>query len=69
LGPLNYLSIWHDNSGEGVSASWFLKYIIVRDLKTMIKSHFICQQWFAVEKGDGAVSSNVFVYCLLVIIC
>ncbi|CAF4456624.1 unnamed protein product, partial [Adineta steineri] len=35
LGLLNYIRIWHDNSGEGSSASWFLKYIIVRDLQTM----------------------------------
>ena len=56
LGPLNYLRIWHDNSGEGSSGSWFLKYIIVRDLQTMEKSYFIAQQWFAVEKDDGLVS-------------
>jgi hypothetical protein len=49
------MRIWHDNSGRGSSASWFLKYIIVRDLQTMEKSHFISQQWFAVEKNDGAV--------------
>ena len=56
LGPLNYIRIWHDNTGRGESASWFLKYIIVRDLQTMEKSHFICQRWLAVEKDDGAVS-------------
>ncbi|UJR17607.1 hypothetical protein I4U23_004503, partial [Adineta vaga] len=55
LGPLNYLHIWHDNTGKSASASWFLKYIIVRDLQTMIKSDFICQQWFAVEKDDGII--------------
>ena len=31
---LNYIRLWHDNTGEGSSASWFLKYIIVRDLQT-----------------------------------
>jgi len=50
------MRLWHDNSGQGTSASWFLKYIIVRDLQTMEKSYFICQQWFAVEKDDGRVS-------------
>ena len=60
LGPLSYLRIWHDHSGSNGSASWFLKYLIVRDLQTMIKSHFLCQQWFAVEKDDGLVSSIVF---------
>ncbi|CAF4348069.1 unnamed protein product, partial [Adineta steineri] len=55
LGPLNYIRLWHDNTGPGSSASWFLKYIIVRDLQTMEKSYFICQKWLAVEKDDGLV--------------
>ncbi|CAF0742236.1 unnamed protein product [Didymodactylos carnosus] len=55
LGQLNYIRIWHDNTGKGTSASWFLKYIVVRDLQTMEKQHFICQQWLAVEKDDGSV--------------
>ncbi len=55
LGLLNYLRLWHDNTGHGQSASWFLKYIIVRDLQTMEKFHFIAQRWFAVEKDDGKV--------------
>jgi hypothetical protein len=49
------MRVWHDNSGLGNRASWFLKYIVVRDLQTMEKNHFICQQWFAVEKEDGVV--------------
>jgi hypothetical protein len=56
LGPLNYIRIWHDNTGHDASASWFLKYIIVRDLQTMEKSHFICQKWLAAEKDDEVVS-------------
>jgi hypothetical protein len=56
LGPLNYLRLWHDNTGQGSSSSWFLKYIIVRDLQTLEKSYFICQRWLAVEKDDGRVS-------------
>ena len=55
LGLLNCIRIWHDNSGQDSSASWFLKYIIVRDLQTMEKFHFIAQRWFAVEKDDGKV--------------
>ena len=55
LGLLNYVRIWHDNSGPGASASWFLKYLIVRDLQTMQNFHFICQRWLAVEKDDGMV--------------
>ena len=55
LGLLNCIRIWHDNSSQGSSASWFLKYIIIRDLQTMEKFHFISQRWFAVEKEDGKV--------------
>ncbi|CAF3860190.1 unnamed protein product, partial [Adineta steineri] len=55
LGLLNYMRIWHDNGGLHDKASWFLKYIIVRDLQTMEKSYFICQQWFAVEKDDERI--------------
>ena len=57
LGVLNYMRVWHDDSGQDSSASWFLKYIIVRDLQTMERDHFICQQWLAVDKSDGAVRS------------
>ncbi|CAF0758584.1 unnamed protein product [Adineta steineri] len=59
LGLLNYIRIWHDNTGEGSSASWFLKYIIVRDLQTLDKSYFICQQWLAVEKDDGRIERTL----------
>ncbi|CAF1546243.1 unnamed protein product [Adineta steineri] len=58
LGLLNYIRIWNDNSGEGSSASWYLKYIIVRDLQTKDKSYFICLKWFAVEKDDKRVSHS-----------
>ena len=61
LGALNYVRVWHDNSGEAALASWFLKYMIVRDLQTMQKSYFICQRWLAVEKDDGAVSASLTV--------
>jgi hypothetical protein len=56
LGLLNYIRIWHDNSGQNSSASWFLKYLIIRDLQTMEKFHFISQKRFAVEKDDGKVN-------------
>ncbi len=56
LGPLNYIRIWYDNRSQGASVPWFLNYIIVRDLRTMGKSHLVCQQWLAVEKDDGQVS-------------
>ena len=56
LGPLNYLHLWHDNSGRGASASWFVKSLVIRDVQTNELFYFIVQRWFAVEKGDGKVS-------------
>ena len=55
LGALNYLRIWHDNSGEEDYASWYLKFVIIRDLQTKEKAYFLCEKWFAVEKDDGMV--------------
>lgn len=60
LGTLNYLRLWHDNSGKGSSASWFLKYVLVNDLQTMKRTDFICQRWLAVEHDDGSVNINHF---------
>ena len=35
LGTLNFLRIWHDNSGIGDFASWFLSTIIVKDMQVL----------------------------------
>jgi polycystin 1L2 len=61
LGSLNYIRIWHDNSGKGDNASWYLKHIIVNDLQTNEKFYFICEQWLAVEKGDGKLERELLV--------
>ncbi|CAG0918125.1 unnamed protein product [Notodromas monacha] len=55
MGPLNYLRIWHDNTGKGQLASWYLNFIVIRDLQTGEKYQFIANEWFAVEKGDGLI--------------
>ncbi|XP_035210182.1 polycystic kidney disease protein 1-like 2 [Stegodyphus dumicola] len=55
LGQLNYLRIWHDNSGKGSSASWYLKYVVVKDIHTGLKYEFIADRWFAVEEGNGMI--------------
>jgi polycystin 1L2 len=61
LGSLTYLKIWHDNLGKGDKASWLLKYIIVHDLQTKKKFYFLCQNWLAVEHGDGKIERGLFV--------
>ncbi len=67
LGLLNCIRIWHDNTGPGSSSSWFLKYIIVRDLQTMEKFHFICQRWFAVEKEDQKVRCTNYLISIFLV--
>jgi polycystin 1L2 len=52
---LSYLKIWHDNSGKGANASWFLKYAIAIDLQTKEKFYFLCEKWLAVDKDDGMI--------------
>ena len=32
LGPLQHLHVWHDNSGTGRYASWYLSQILVHDI-------------------------------------
>ncbi len=59
LGKLSYLRIWHDNSGGGTNASWYLKYIVINDPQTHERFHFICNRWLAVELGDGQVRGRV----------
>ncbi|CAG0880749.1 unnamed protein product [Darwinula stevensoni] len=55
LGPLNYMRIWHDNSGTGSRQSWFLNVVIVKDIQTGEKYEFVANRWFAVEEDDGQV--------------
>ena len=33
LGELSFLRIWHDNTGIGDYASWFLTTVIVKDMQ------------------------------------
>ncbi|XP_022236795.1 polycystic kidney disease protein 1-like 3, partial [Limulus polyphemus] len=55
LGQLNFIRIWHDNSGKGKWKSWFLKYVVFRDVQTGHKFEFVSNRWFAVEEDDGMV--------------
>ncbi|XP_023332927.1 uncharacterized protein LOC111704811 [Eurytemora carolleeae] len=55
LGNLSFLRIWHDNSGIGDYASWFLGAIIIRDLQTKQKYQFFNDRWLAIEKDDGEI--------------
>jgi hypothetical protein len=52
---LNYLNIGHDNSGIGHKASWFLKFIIIKDFQTNETYYFLCQKWFSIQCDDGLI--------------
>ena len=50
------MRVCHDNSGEGMNASWFLKFVIVHDLQTRDKTYFICNKWLALDREDGSIN-------------
>ncbi|KAH9519474.1 hypothetical protein Btru_002802 [Bulinus truncatus] len=49
LGELQCLKIWHDNSGKGNEAPWFLDRIEIVDIQTRKAYYFICEEWLAAE--------------------
>ncbi|XP_053522580.1 polycystic kidney disease protein 1-like 3 [Artibeus jamaicensis] len=50
LGDLHGLRLWHDNSG--VSPSWYVNQVIVSDVASNRKWHFLCNCWLAIDLGD-----------------
>ncbi|KAI8510793.1 hypothetical protein Bbelb_117090 [Branchiostoma belcheri] len=59
LGGLTSLTVWHDNSGEGRHASWFLERVEVINLQTNKKIQFVCNDWLGVEHGDGCLKRTL----------
>ncbi|XP_046846157.1 uncharacterized protein LOC124439911 isoform X2 [Xenia sp. Carnegie-2017] len=57
LGTLDYIHVWHDNSGS--SPSWFVNTLAIKDLKTKETWMFDCSRWLAVDKGDGVIDCRV----------
>jgi polycystin 1L2 len=53
LGSLQYIRVWHDNSGP--DPSWFLSEVIIRDVETAEQYFFLCNSWLACDEGDGLV--------------
>ena len=52
LGALQYLRIWHDNSGIREMQPWHLSYVIVHDIQTGEKSRFFADKWLAIDRED-----------------
>ncbi|XP_072050167.1 polycystin family receptor for egg jelly-like [Amphiura filiformis] len=65
LGTLNYMRIWHDNSGIGKHQSWYLNYIAIRDIQTKERFYFIANTWFSVIDGDGQASFYTSLFSLI----
>lgn len=69
LGNLQFLRIWHDNSGKGPNASWYLAYVVIRDVQTGDRFEFIFNDWLGLEKTgmvrEGLCDVDTFCKVLL----
>ncbi|XP_069123241.1 polycystin family receptor for egg jelly-like [Argopecten irradians] len=55
LGDLNYIRIWHDNSGIGAECSWYLSKITIDDPQQHRRYVFLCDKWFSYDHDDGTI--------------
>uniref|UniRef100_A0A3B4T5N7 Polycystic kidney disease protein 1-like 2 n=1 Tax=Seriola dumerili TaxID=41447 RepID=A0A3B4T5N7_SERDU len=49
LGDLQSIRLWHDNSGEHPA---YINKVMVQDLESGQKWHFLCNSWLAVDVGE-----------------
>lgn len=57
VGRLQRLKIHHDNAGS--SPGWLVKSVTVQDLKTYQQFNFPCNQWLALDQGDGKLEREL----------
>ncbi|XP_019742004.1 polycystic kidney disease protein 1-like 2 [Hippocampus comes] len=50
LGELQSVRLWHDNSGA--HPAWYVNKVMVQDLESGQKWHFLCNSWLAVDVGE-----------------
>ncbi|XP_041634961.1 polycystic kidney disease protein 1-like 2 [Cheilinus undulatus] len=50
LGDLQTIRLWHDNSGA--HPAWYVNKVMVQDLESGQKWHFLCNSWLAVDVGE-----------------
>ncbi|KAK5620417.1 hypothetical protein CRENBAI_024454 [Crenichthys baileyi] len=50
LGDLQSIRLWHDNSGD--HPAWYVNKVMVQDLETGRKWHFLCNSWLAVDMAE-----------------
>lgn len=58
LGPINFLRVFHDNSGEPPLDSWQLQMVVVRDLQLSEKYIFDTNCWLSLDRDDGKVDKT-----------
>ncbi|XP_033737918.1 polycystic kidney disease protein 1-like 2 [Pecten maximus] len=59
LGDLNYIRIWHDNSGTGANRSWYLSRITIDDPQVHKRYVFLCDKWFSYDHDDGMIDRTL----------
>uniref|UniRef100_A0A3P8P2Q7 Polycystic kidney disease 1 like 2a n=1 Tax=Astatotilapia calliptera TaxID=8154 RepID=A0A3P8P2Q7_ASTCA len=50
LGDLQGIRLWHNNSGS--HSAWYVGNVMVQDLQTEEKWHFLCNSWLSVDIDD-----------------
>ncbi|XP_062287305.1 polycystin-1-like protein 2 [Scomber scombrus] len=50
LGDLQGIRLWHNNSGR--HPAWYVGNVMVQDLQSEQKWHFLCNSWLAIDIGD-----------------
>ncbi|XP_067912634.1 polycystin-1 isoform X2 [Heterodontus francisci] len=61
LGNIWKIRVWHDN--KGLTPSWYLQHIIIKDLQTNNSYYFLVNDWLAVDndRNEGLVEKEVLV--------
>lgn len=66
FGRLDYLRIWHDNSGSGNMQSWFLNKVVVDDLQTkerfVVWFYLLIKSYFRIECHLQGIMKYYFVF-------
>ncbi|XP_078415046.1 polycystin-1 [Cetorhinus maximus] len=59
LGNIWKIRVWHDN--KGLTPSWYLQHVIIKDLQTNNSYYFLVNDWLAVDndRSEGLVEKEV----------
>ncbi|CAL1530708.1 unnamed protein product [Lymnaea stagnalis] len=57
LGDITKILVWHDNTG--LSPSWYLSHIEVKDVQTKKKFTFLVNSWLSLEMDNGILQKLV----------